>query len=290
MAMRLLKAHSKLVSCLVLASVFISGGLSVALGATQQESWVEVEGIVAFGQDTTLESAQRGSLDAARRAAIEQAVGTFVMGSTVVKNFQLADDLVHAVVRGVIVEEKILGRGISGDTGSDGALYKTRLRAKVKGIPVERRGNFTVAMKMSRPVYNDGEETTINIIASQDACLYLFNVTQDEHITVLAPNRIEAETRLQAGKEYLFPSEALLKQHIKLRTWLLPGVHKSAEKIKAIVTRNPVSLLKGEVAEGVFKEYDPSKTALLLDLMRVLATLDPADWAEATAEYEVRKQ
>lgn len=273
----------------ILSGFVLLGGQSVALGTAQQEVWIEAEGVVAFGQDTTLEAAQRGSLDAARRTAIELAVGTFVMGSTVVKNFQLADDLVHAVVRGVIVEEKILSRGLTDNTGNDGALYRTRLKAKVKGVPVERRGSFAVNLKLNRPVFNDGEGAVIRIMPTQDAYLYLFNVTQDEHITVLAPNRLEPETRLQAGIEYVFPSETLLKQRVKLRTWLLPGTQKSVEKIKAIVTRKPVALLKGQVTEGVFKEYDPSQTALLLDLMRVLATLDPADWAEATAEYEVRK-
>ena len=75
---------------------------------------------------------------------------------------------------------------------------------------------------------------------------------------------------------------------VKLRTWLLPGSTKSSERIKVIVTRQPVSLLKSRVAEGVFMEYKPSETALLIDLMRVLGTMDPADWAEATLPYEVR--
>ncbi len=276
----------------VLLVVFLVMGpqSAVAADSTQQHVWVEAEGVVAFGQETTLEAAQRGSLDAARRAAIEQAVGTFVTSSTVVKNFQLADDLIHSIVRGVIVEEKILNRGLFDSAGNEGAVYRTRLKAKVKGIPAERRGNFAVTVKLNRPVFNDGEEATIRIMATQDAYLYLFNVTQDEHITVLAPNRLEPETRLRAGSEYLFPSETLLRQKVKLRTWLLPGVKKSNEKIKVIATRNPMALLKGHVAEAVFKEYDPSQTALLLDLMRVLATFDPADWAEATAEYEVRRE
>lgn len=256
----------------------------------QQELWAEAEGTVAFGQDTTLEAAQRGSLDAARRAAIEQAVGTFVRGSTVVRNFQLADDLIHSVVRGVIVEERIIGRGLADVKESEGVLYRTRIKAKVRGIPAERRGTFGVAVKLSRPVFNEGDEAVIKITPTEDAYLYLFNVTQDEHITVLAPNRFEPETRLRAGAEYIFPSEMLLRQRVKLRTWLLPGTQKSVEKIKVIVTRKPVALLKGQVAEAVFREYSPAQTALLVDLMRVLAALDPADWSEATAEYEVRKQ
>jgi hypothetical protein len=255
-----------------------------------QEVWVEAEGVVAMGQETTLEQAQRGSLDAARRTAIEQAVGTFVRSSSVVRNFQLADDLIHAVVRGVIVEEKILKRGVSDGQEGHGAVYQTRIKAKVRGIPAERRGNFAVTARMNRALFNEGDEVELRITPTQDAYLYIFNVGPDEHITVLAPNSHEPETPLRAGREYVFPSETLLSKKVRLKTWLLPGSTKSSEKLKVVVTRQPVSLLKGQVAEGVFMEYKPSETALLIDLMRALGAMDPADWAEATLAYEVKKQ
>jgi len=265
------------------------GVVPVQAAAPMPEVWVEAEGVVAMGQETTLEAAQRGSLDAARRAALEQAVGTFVKSSSLVHNFQLADDLIHTVVRGVIVEEKILRRGVVESKDDQGALYQTRIKAKVKGIPVERRGDFSVLARLNRTQFNEGDEVELRITPTQDAYLYIFNVAPDEHITVLAPNSFEPETPLRASKEYLFPSETLLSKKVKLRTWLLPGSTRSSETIKVIVTRQPVALLKGRVAEGVFMEYKPSETALLIDLMRALGAMDPADWAEATLVYEVRK-
>ena len=273
----------------ILVVPVLLAGLAIAAPAfATQEIWVEAEGVVAMGQETTLEAAQRGSLDAARRAALEQAVGTFVRGSTVIRNNQLADDLIHAVVRGVIVEEKILKRGVSDGQDGNGAVYQTRIKAKVNGIPVERRGDFSVAARLNRTQFNEGDEVELRITSTQDAYLYIFNVAPSEHITVLTPNSFEPESPLRAGKEYAFPSEILLSKRVKLRTWLLPGSTKSSERIKVIVTRQPVSLLKSRVAEGVFMEYKPSETALLIDLMRVLGTMDPADWAEATLPYEVR--
>lgn len=277
-------------SCITCAFV-----LSVVLGAPPlqaaepPELWTEAEGVVAMGQDTTLEQAQRGSLDAARRAAIEQAVGTFVKSSSVVRNFQLADDLIHTLVRGVIVEEKILHRGVVESKDEQGALYQTRIKAKVRGIPVERRGSFAVSARLNRVVFNEGDEVELRITPTQDSYLYIFNVGPDEHITVLAPNSHEAETLLKANKEYRFPSETLLNKKVKLKTWLLPGTTRSSEKLKVVVTRQPVALLKGQVAESVFREYKPSETALLLDLMRALGAMDPADWVETTLAYEVKK-
>jgi len=280
--------HLRITQAVVLTVIL--GVAPVRAASSPQEIWVEAEGVVAMGQETTLEAAQRGSLDAARRAALEQAVGTFVRGSTVIRNNQLADDLIHAVVRGVIVEEKILKRGVSDGQDGHGAVYQTRIKAKVKGIPAERRGNFAVAARMNRGLFNEGDEVELRITPTQDAYLYIFNVTQDEHITVLAPNSFEPETPLRASKEYRFPSEMLVGKKVKLKTWLLPGTTKSSEKIKVVVTRQPMALLKGRVAEGVFMEYKPSETALLVELMRELGTLDPADWAETTLDYEVKKQ
>lgn len=282
--------RTEVVSIMVCAAVLMWGGAAYLHAADQApEVWIEAEGVVAMGQDTTLEQAQRGSLDAARRAAIEQAVGTFVKSSSVVRNFQLADDLIHTVVRGVIVEEKILRRGVAESKDEHGAIYQTRIKAKVRGIPVERRGSFAVSARLNRVVFNEGDEVELRITPTQDAYLYIFNVGPDEHITVLTPNNYEAETTLRASKEYVFPSEILLSRKVKLKTWLLPGTTRSAEKIKVVVTRQPVPLLKGRVAEGVFMEYKPSETALLVELMRALGALDPADWAETTLAYEVKK-
>ena len=275
------------ITCAIALSVVL--GVAPLQAAAPPELWTEAEGVVAMGQDTTLEQAQRGSLDAARRAAIEQAVGTFVKSSSVVRNFQLADDLIHTIVRGVIVEEKILRRGVVETQDGHGALYQTRIKAKVRGIPVERRGSFAVSARLNRVVFNEGDEVELRITPTQDAYLYIFNVGPDEHITVLAPNSHEAETPLRANREYHFPSETLLSKKVRLKTWLLPGSKKSSEKLKVVVTRQPVSLLKGQVAEGVFMEYKPSETALLIDLMRALGAMDPADWAEATLAYEVKK-
>jgi len=148
--------------------------------------------------------------DAARRAAIEQAVGIFVESSSVVRNVQLAEDLIHTMVRGVIVEETILRRGVAEAKDEQGAIYQTRIKAKVRGIPVERRGTFAVSARLNRVVFNEGDEVEIRITPTEDAYRYIFNVTPSKHITVLAPNSYEPETFLRAGREYLFPSETHL--------------------------------------------------------------------------------
>jgi hypothetical protein len=65
--------------------------------------WVTVEGSVPFGEDTTLGDAKIRSRDHARRAAVQQAVGTFVQSQSIVYNFQLAEDLIQTTVRRLVV-------------------------------------------------------------------------------------------------------------------------------------------------------------------------------------------
>lgn len=185
-------------------------------------------------------------LDAVRCAAIEQTVGTFVESSLVVPNGQLAEDLIHTTVSGVIVEERILRRGVAEAKDEQGAIYETRIKAKVRGVPVERRGTFAVSARLNRVVFNEGDEVEIRITPTEDAYRYICNVAPCEHITVLAPHSYGLETLLHAGNE-----------PVKLRTWLLPGTTRSSDELKVVVTRQPVSLPKGQVAVVVFMEDKP---------------------------------
>ena len=48
-------------------------------------------------------------------------------------------------------------------------------------------------------------------------------------------------------------------------------------------------LVKAKFREGVFQVYEGKDTGLMTDLLRELALLEDADWAEATVAYEVYK-
>src|SRR5262249_38897418 len=96
--------------------------------------WVTAEGVVLLSDDTTIGEAKARARDEARRKAIEQAVGTFVKAQTVVYNTDVAEDLVQSLVRGVVVEERVLNEGASyltTDSGSNILQYLTKIRAKV---------------------------------------------------------------------------------------------------------------------------------------------------------------
>lgn len=261
-----------------------------------EETWVIGEGVSYLGDFTTVETAQRVSLEAARRAAIEKGVGAFISSSTIVKNTQLTEDLVHVVVRGIIVDEQILERGVKVETAApqeetskppDQVVYRTKIKAKIAKVPSENHGNFIVTVGLNRSAYQNGDEAEIRVTPSQDAYLYIFGVSDDDHITILAPNRYYQNTLVKGGTDFIFPPETLVKRGIRLQTWAVPGKPKTIEKIKVIASKRTMDTLKGRVQEAVFSSYSPSDHTMLVHLLRSLAMFDPAEWAENTVTYEV---
>ncbi len=74
----------------------------------KEDLWVEGAGEYFVGPNTTPQEAERGSHQQARRDAVEKAVGTWIMGTTVIRNYQLASDLVQTMVRSIQLKEKSL--------------------------------------------------------------------------------------------------------------------------------------------------------------------------------------
>lgn len=254
--------------------------------------WVEAEGFYHLGDETTMELAQRASLEAARRAAIEKAIGMRVTGSTLVRNAQLVEDLVHVVARGMIVEERILEQGLKAE-GAKGAhaTYRTKISARVvrpAGDP--RASNFSVRCRLNRSTYQHGDHAELRVTPSQDSYVYVFDVTEDEHITVLAPNRYLPDARVKGGTEFVFPPPELVKRGILLTTMVVPGKHRSTESIKVIATRQPMDALKRGAPEAIFDEYRPNDTTLLVDLLKTLASLETSEWAECSSTYEIVRE
>lgn len=250
---------------------------------------VEAEGVFNLGDETTMELAQRASLEAARRAAIEKAFGVSVTGSTLVRNAQLVENLVQVASKGLIIEEQVLEQGLlaQGTKGAHGT-YRTKIRAKVMRLePGNPRTNYSVQCRLNRTAYQHGDHAEIKIIPNQDSYLYVFNITEDEHLTVLVPNRFVPEAKVKGNNEFIFPPTELAKRGIHLTTMVASGKERSWESIKVIATRQPIEVLKRRAPEAIFEEYRPNDTTMLMDLLKTLAGLEPGEWTTCATTYEI---
>ena len=267
---------------------------SVAAGAQPNkltDIWVTVEGSVAFGEETTYGDAKTRSREYARRAAVQQAVGTFVQSKSLVYNFQLAEDLVQTSVRGLIVQEDVLQEGVQSivSTGKSMVLiYFTKMRAQVRPVPMERKGTIAVKVSLNKTLFVDGEEMSIQVITNQDTFLHIFNVGQDDSVTVLFPNKYVNDNHVAANAGLVFPDDSQKSSGIRLRVFVPQTSQRGPDRIKVIATTKKIDLGKGKFPEGGFRVYPGKDSSLITDLLKELAVLDESEWAEATVAYEVK--
>jgi len=254
--------------------------------------WVTVEAVVQLADDMTVQEARSRSRNEARRKAVEKAVGIFVKSKTVVYNYVLAEDLVQSIVRGIITDEQILEEGVRevGQQSNERAtLYATKLKARVRAVQAERKAEFSLKVALNQTVFREGEEVEVHISSGHDVYLHLFSVGQDDSVTVLFPNRFTQDTLIRAEQQFVFPDDNQRAMGIRLRVFPPAGANRATERIKVIATRKKRDLIKAKFREGVFQVYEAKDTGLMTDLLRELALLEDADWAEATVPYEVYK-
>ena len=255
---------------------------------------VEAEGLAPFLLDMSLNEVRGRARDEARRNAIEQAVGVFLRGLSLMKNSQITDELVTAIARGVIEDEQWMDERIEElkeekRPGLPMAVYHTQVKAAVRPVRVERRGDFDVRASLNKDVFQEGEEALIKIRATQPAHLYMFSVTQDGSVTVLMPNHYVRRNLVSPDQDIIFPNETLRSLGIKLRVMLGPGVKKATEYIKVIATRKPIEFFTEVGQDGVFHTFSGAEQGMIQDVVKRLALLDDQDWTETTLPYEVRK-
>lgn len=252
--------------------------------AVEEPIWVETDGESFQSEyDPPKEVMERARRDAERKA-IEEALGSFIRAHTLVSNGQLSEDLTYASVRGKVEKILIIKEGWNGEH----SVYNVRLKALVRPVYPERGEGITLKLFLSRSLLKEGEEVKVSYESSGDGYIYLFSVAADGSVTLLLPNRLQPDNQVTARKVYLFPPDG---SPVKLRAMFLPGFqgNSAQEKIKAIVTRSREEILSVGYQEGIFKVYDAKSTGMLSDLVKRLNQLEPADWTEATAVYQLER-
>lgn len=264
-----------LVFYLFVASVF----------ASDKPVWVESDGEAVMGEvETQREVKKRAKIDAQNKA-IEKGVGVFIRSHTLVSNAQLAEDLVYASVRGSIEKINIVKEGWD---EKDRNLYRVKLKALIKPVYPEKGEGISLKVSLSKTLIKEGDEVKIFFQTNRDCYVYIFSVAADGSVTLLLPNSINKDNFVLAGKTNTFPTP---ESKIRLTAMFLPDFKgKTAEeKIKIIATKKEEELIPLGFQEGAFKVYDAKSTGMISDLVKKLNQLEPADWAEATAVYEIRK-
>ena len=218
----------------------------------------------------------------AQRTAVEQAVGTFIRSHTIVSNSELAEDLIHARVRGKVEKLEVLSQERD---KHDPNHYRVKIRATVLPVFADKSEGITISAALSRTELKEGDDVRLQYKVSSDSHVYIFIISADNSVTQLLPNSDMPENMAKASRTYNFPPD---NSSIRLTAQLLPESKWTGaeERIKIIATKKEEPLLHGGFKEG-FKVYDGKSTGLVSDLLKRLAQLETADWGETTLLYRI---
>jgi hypothetical protein len=178
--------------------------------------------------------------------------------------------------------------GLQGDR--TGLMYVTKLRARIKPVRGEHKGDIAVKASLNKSIFTDGEEMEIRTSVNRDVYLHIFSIGQDDSVTVIFPNKHENGNLIPAHKDFIFPTEFHKASGIELRVFSAKTSQTSIERIKVIATTQKIDLIKGKFPEGIFRVYSGRDMGLVTEFLKELAMLDERDWAEATVGYEVREK
>ena len=253
--------------------------------AAEKPVWLEADGEAYMGEiETQREVKERARRDAQNKA-LEKAVGTFIKSHTLVSNYQIAEDLIYAAVRGKITKEEIIK---SDWDAKDRNLYKVKIKALIEPVYPEKGEGLSIKLSLSKTDLKEGEEVRIFYQVSEDSYVYIFSIAADGSVTLLLPNSNMMDNFTKVGEAYQFPP---VDSRIHLKAMFLPN-HKeisAEEKIKIIATRKKEGLLSIGFKEGIFQVYDAKSTGMISDLVRRLNQFELTDWAEATAVYHLER-
>lgn len=174
-----------------------------------------VKGVIGRGEAAvvgiTAEQGQLIALQRARADAVEQAAGTRVLGSTLVKDSMLVADFIKTFSRGFIVDEKVkwlpLGTFRENDKSAPIPVYRVEIKAAVM-IPEKKSDpGFFLEASVNKPFYLSGEKAVISAKVSKKAHLAIFNIRADDRVDMLYPVSSRVKTRaLQSNETFRFPS------------------------------------------------------------------------------------
>ena len=179
--------------------------------------WFNGRGVVTLA-NITPEEAYKMALDLARRDALSQA-GEEIIGLTARliqegTNTDVYDQFIQftqSITRGRILEEIIIKNGIElhkiSSTGVTRSDYVVEINARVSPEFGRSDPDFNIELDLNKSVYSNGESLYIELTASKDCYVTIFNLYSNDSLQVVYPNYMSNNNRLFSGSTRIIPSE-----------------------------------------------------------------------------------
>lgn len=256
-------------------------------------TWVECKGY-AVVENITPEQARELAKRRAQAQCIANVTGIDISSINVIKDFEFEAKLIKSFSKGVILKEEVLSWDEEKDKDRPGSSFLTlNYRACVRKLEGENDPYFNVKLEMRENTYVEGDEAVLKIYPSQNCYLTIFNITAENKVNILYPDRKYFKDNFLKGEKYFeFPPEKLRKQGWKLRVRTLPGQKENTEIIWVVATKKKIDfynlLCKKKEGRGFCDEKNFSPT--LDDLLLVLSNIPLSEKSEDIEVYVVRKK
>ena len=246
------------------------------LMAQIESKWVSCHG-EAVVNNIPYEEAQLIALRRARLNAIEEVCGVLLQSETMVKNFIFAGDFIHAISHGNIIEEK-----------NNPPVINLIVEMQAKVIPDMGKPDpyFKIDLKLNRTTFLSHDEVILNVKATKDCYITVFNLAANDSIYVLFPNKWQGDNFIVANKNMEIPDQQYREDGLHIRVANLPGHKKDTEIVKVIATKQRIDLLTEFDNSSGFGLMGTPRMAVT-KIARLLSEIPISERAEASAIYTV---
>lgn len=250
-------------------------------------TWVDSRAVIAFGDHDTKHQARAQAISEARVKAMQRLLGVrlqhnfidFQQESSLKGEVALTEHLLRVTQLGRVLKEDILWAGPVDRTGCTGCRFEAHIRACIVPLRDLSDRDFAVQLALNRPRFRDGDDAIMTVTSTREAYLYVFNVDTDWNATLIFPNDYATDNRIGAGQTFLYPNETLYAKGIRSVARLPAGTAISAEMIRVIAAKVPLS--RAVLAPA-------PRTASFLSLMRRLTATD-LEWVEDAQAFTIQE-
>lgn len=260
--------------------------------------WTVGEGRVTL-TDQTIDEARDHARNLARKDAIENATGSFLLhvSDDYVKqeagdsHFERYSQAIRREVSGRIVGERNVDFD-QDEPAPDVLQVICRLEARVAVQKQERNSAFEVRVDLlgnDSGIFRQGEEMVLEIRASLDCWVTVFNVYADGTVAVLLPNAKIPGNQVKAGTPFVLPNHNDPEQkEVHFLLGVPEGQQRTEEYIAVVATLDEYSFLSNTMTD-YGPEYIPAFEAALGEFNNWILKIPASERAEAEVFYSIFK-
>jgi len=267
---------------------------------SQTSGWIAAEGSASLA-DKSVQQARLEALNQARAEAVRIIAGAkiksdqFRIQTEASENEQVTgiQDFFSSINRDVacghVVNEKILHEGTksypTGPGKPPAVYYEVKIEAEVVIEQGEPDPAFTLQVRTNKEIYLEFEEMQLEIRASHDCFLHVFNILANDSLLLLFPNRYLPDNRLPANQTL-----RLMPAGFSFQVSLLPDARSAQEFIYVVATKKLCPFAPGSQGDADIFRTAATHSFAIIELPKWLSQIPVNQRADEIVAYQIQQK